>query len=132
MDVLGFGLENYDAIGRWRTVDGKFPIDVGGTMPDGKSFSTAAGMRTILLANLPEVSRCLTEKIMTYALGRGVEPYDKRALDQIQRALAADDYRFQTLIREVVQSLPFQSRRGEQAATPKTAAIEKNKEAAPK
>jgi hypothetical protein len=132
MDVLGFGLENYDAIGRWRTVDGKFPIDVGGTMPDGKSFSTAAEMRTMLLASLPEVSRCLTDKIMTYALGRGIEPYDQRTLDQIQRNLATDGYRFQTLIREVVQSLPFQSRRGEQVNAPKTAAVEKSKEAVPK
>jgi hypothetical protein len=127
MDVLGFGLENYDAVGRWRTADGKFPIDAGGTMPNGKSFSTAAEMRTALLDSMPEVSRCLTDKIMTYALGRGMQPYDKRSLDQIQRAMAADGYRFQTLIRAVVASLPFQSRRGEQV----TAAAEKSKEIAP-
>jgi hypothetical protein len=132
MDVLGFGLENYDAIGKWRTMDGKFPIDVGGTMPDGKSFTTAAEMRTVLLASLPQVSRCLTEKIMTYALGRGIQPYDTRTLDQIQRTVAADGYRFQTLIREVVVSLPFQSRRGEQVGDPTTAAAEKSKEVAPK
>jgi hypothetical protein len=113
MDVLGFGLENYDAIGKWRTVDGKFPIDVGGTMPNGKTFQTAAEMRTILTANLTQVSKCLTEKIMTYALGRGVQPYDNRSLEQINKALAADQYHFQTLVFEVVRSLPFQSRRGE-------------------
>jgi hypothetical protein len=113
MDVLGFGLENYDAIGKWRTVDGKFPIDVGGTMPNGKTFQTAAEMRTILTANLPQVSHCLIEKIMTYAVGRGMQPYDSRSLAQIDKALAADDYKFQTLIFEVVRSLPFQSRRGE-------------------
>ncbi len=79
MDVLGFGLENYDAIGKWRTMDGKFPIDVGGTMPNGKSFQTAAEMRTILLASMPQVSRCLIEKIMTYALGRGMQTYDNRS-----------------------------------------------------
>jgi hypothetical protein len=129
MDVLGFGLENYDAIGRWRTVDGKFPIDVGGTMPDGKSFSTAAEMRAVLLGSMPEVSRCLIDKIMTYALGRGMQPYDQRTLDGIQRTLAAGGYRFQTLIREVVASLPFQSRRGEQVNTPSTASAEKSKEA---
>jgi mono/diheme cytochrome c family protein len=127
MDVLGFGLENYDAIGRWRTMDGKFPIDVGGTMPDGKSFSTAAGMRSILLDSMPEVARCMTEKIMTYALGRGIQPYDKRALDQIQKDLSADGYRFQTLIHEVVTSLPFQSRRGE-SAQPKQIVAAKQKE----
>ena len=113
MDVLGFGLENYDAIGKWRTMDGRFPIDVGGTMPNGKSFQTAAQMRAILLDSLPEVSRCLTEKMTTYALGRGMQPYDQRALEQIEKAVAADGYRFQTLIREIVMSLPFQSRRGE-------------------
>jgi hypothetical protein len=132
MDVLGFGLENYDAIGRWRTVDGKFPIDVGGTMPDGKSFSTAAGMRSILLDSMPEVSRCLIDKIMTYALGRGMQPYDKRTLDQIQRTLAGDGYHFQTLIHEVVMSPAFQSRRGEQLGAPSTATAEKPKEAPPK
>jgi mono/diheme cytochrome c family protein len=121
MDVLGFGLENYDAIGKWRTVDGKFPIDVGGTMPSGKSFETAAEMRTILTASMPQVSRCLVEKIMTYAIGRGMHPYDNRSIDQINKALAADDYKFQTLIFEVVRSLPFQSRRGETAVSQKNA-----------
>ena len=66
-----------------------------------------------LLASMPQVSRNLTEKIMTYALGRGVQPYDNRALDKINQALAADGYHFQTLIYEVVRSLPFQSRRGD-------------------
>jgi hypothetical protein len=132
MDVLGFGLENYDAIGKWRSADGKFPIDVSGTMPNGKSFSTAAEMRTVLLDSMPAVSRCLTEKIMTYALGRGTEPYDKRALDLIDKNLVADGYRFQTLIHEVVTSLPFQSRRGELVTAPVTATAEKSKEIAPK
>jgi mono/diheme cytochrome c family protein len=113
MDVLGFGLENYDAIGKWRTVDGKFPIDVGGTMPSGKSFQTAAEMRTILVASMPQISRCLIEKIMTYAMGRGMQTYDNRTIDQINKDVAADGYKFQTLIYDVVRSLPFQSRRGE-------------------
>jgi len=120
MDVLGFGLENYDAIGKWRTLDGKFPIEVGGTMPNGKTFSTGAEMRTVLLESMPQVARCLTEKIMTYALGRGLQPYDNRAVDQVNKTLAGDGYKFQTLIYEVVRSLPFQSRRGE-ATTTKTA-----------
>ena len=86
MDVLGFGLENYDAIGKWRTMDGKFPIDVGGTMPDGKIASRrAAEMRTVLLGSMPQFSRCLIEKIMTYALGRGMQTYDNRTLDQIRQ-----------------------------------------------
>jgi hypothetical protein len=119
MDVLGFGLENYDAIGKWRTMDGKFPIDVGGTMPNGKSFKTAAEMRTILTDNLPQVSRCLIEKIMTYAMGRGMQPYDNRTIDQINKDLASNGYAFQTLIYDVVRSLPFQSRRGELVTTQK-------------
>lgn len=121
MDVLGFGLENYDAIGKWRTMDGKFPIDVGGTMPNGKSFKTAAEMRTILIDSLPQVSRCLIEKIMTYAMGRGMQPYDNKTIDEINRKLQADGYHFQTLIYEVVRSLPFQSRRGELVTTQKSA-----------
>ncbi|HVW87571.1 MAG TPA: DUF1592 domain-containing protein [Bryobacteraceae bacterium] len=121
MDVLGFGLENYDAIGKWRTVDGKFPIDVGGTMPNGKSFKTAAEMRTVLLASMPQVSRCLIEKTMTYALGRGMQAYDNRTIDQINKTLAADGYHFQTMIYEVVHSLPFQSRRGELITSQKDA-----------
>ena len=126
MDVLGFGLENYDAIGKWRTMDGKFPIDVGGTMPGGKSFKSAAEMRTVLMDSLPQVSRCLVEKIMTYALGRGMQTFDNKTIDEINRKVAADGYHFQTMVYEVVRSLPFQSRRGEQSVTktapaPKTA-----------
>ncbi len=113
MDVLGFGLENYNAIGKWRTMDGKFPVDVGGTMPNGKSFETAAQMRAVLQGSMPQITRCLTEKVMTYALGRGMQPYDNRTLNQITKAVEADGQHFQTLIYEVVRSLPFQSRRGE-------------------
>jgi hypothetical protein len=113
MDVLGFGLENYDAIGRWRTMDGKFAIDAGGTLPNGKSFRTPAELRALLKDDLPDFNRSLTEKLLTYALGRGLERYDKRTVEGIARDVAASGYRFQTLVREVVRSLPFQSRRGE-------------------
>jgi hypothetical protein len=113
MDVLGFGLENYDAIGRWRTVDGKFPIDSSGTFPNGKSFQSPAEMRVLLKGELSEFVRCLTEKMLTYALGRGVERYDRRTINEINRELAASGYQFQTLIYEIAESLPFQSRRGE-------------------
>jgi hypothetical protein len=113
MDVLGFGLENYDAIGKWRTMDGKFPIDAAGTFPNGKSFKDPAGMRQLLTEDVGDFSRALTEKMLIYALGRGLERYDRRTLDDITRKLAASDYKFQTLFYEVVNSLPFQSRRGE-------------------
>jgi hypothetical protein len=114
MDPLGFGLENYDAIGKWRTRDGNFPVDSSGTLPDGKTFSSPAEMRAILTSQLPQFSRSLTEKMMTYALGRGLKAYDRRTVDNINQALAADGYRFQTLIQQIVESLPFQSRRGEE------------------
>ena len=114
MDPLGFGLENYDAIGRWRDREGKFPVDATGTLPDGQMFTTPGEMRTLLASHLPQFSRTLTEKMMTYALGRGLNPFDRRAVDTILRALAADGYHFQTMVRQVVQSVPFRSRRGEE------------------
>src|SRR5262249_35897779 len=113
MDPLGFGLENYDAIGKWRTQDGSFPVDSSGILPGGQSFSSPAEMRTVLTGMLPDFARCLTEKMLTYSLGRGVERYDKRTVQGITTKLADSGYGFQTLVREVIQSLPFQSRRGE-------------------
>ena len=116
MDQLGFGLENYDAIGRWRDQDGKFPVDSTGVLPDGQKFSTPGQMRALLVSHLPQFSRTLTEKMMTYALGRGLKPFDRRAVDAVQRAAAADGYRFQTVVRDVVHSVPFRARRGEETA----------------
>jgi hypothetical protein len=113
MDVLGFGLENYDALGKWRTLDGKFPVDSSGTLPNGKSFASPAEMRDLLKRDLPDFARCMTEKMLTYSLGRGLKPYDKRTVSEISRKLAASGYQFQTLIHEIVRSLPFQARRGE-------------------
>jgi len=113
MDPLGFGLENYDGIGRWRTMDGKFPVDSSGTLPNGKTFSSPAEMRTLFQSQLPAFSRCVTEKMLTYSLGRGLGAADRRVVDDIERKVAAGGYGFQTLIFEIVRSLPFQSRRGE-------------------
>ena len=120
MDALGFGLENYDGIGKWRTMDGKFPVDATGTLPNGKTFATPAEMRSVMQSQLPEFAHCLMEKMLTYALGRGLGPNDSRTVDGITQNLEADGYPFQTLIYDIVHSLPFQSRRGElttQAAT---------------
>jgi hypothetical protein len=131
MDTLGFGLENYDAIGRWRTKDGKFDIDVSGTFPNGKSFATPAEMRTLLSADLAEFANCLTEKMLTYALGRGLERYDRKTVEEINRKLAASGYPFQTMVYEIARSLPFQSRRGEMSQTaPPTQTPSKPKEVA--
>src|SRR6185295_7301977 len=113
MDPLGFALENYDAVGKWRTMDGGFPVDSSGVLPGGKRFSNPAEMRQILSQRLPEFSHALTEKLLIYALGRGLERYDRRTVNSITTRLAASGYGFQTLVREVVRSLPFQSRRGE-------------------
>jgi hypothetical protein len=116
MDPLGFALENYDAIGRWRDREGQFPVDATGTMPDGRSFSTPAEMRTMLVAQVPQFSRTLSERMLAYALHRGLQPYDRRAISGIATAMAADGYRFRTMVHQIVQSLPFQSRRGEGGA----------------
>lgn len=113
MDPLGFGLENYNAIGQWRTRDGNFPVDSSGVLPNGTTFSTPADMRQALNSLLPQFSRALTERLLTYALGRGVQGFDEPALQKIQSAVAQDGYRFQPMIREVVRSLPFTARRGE-------------------
>ncbi|MCC6395206.1 MAG: DUF1592 domain-containing protein [Bryobacterales bacterium] len=120
MDVLGFGLENYDAIGKWRTMDGKFLVDSSGTLPGGKTFSNPAEFRVLLRDDLPEFSNCLIEKMLTYALGRGLQRYDKRTVEEINRNLAASGYGFQSLIHEIVRSLPFQSRRGELSSSQQT------------
>ena len=116
MDPLGFALENYDAIGRWRTEDGKFQIDPSGAMPNGAAFSTPAELKTLLLGNAQEFGRGLAEKMLTYALGRGVESYDRVAIKGIVQHAAAKDYRMQALIQGIVKSTPFQRRRGNREA----------------
>jgi mono/diheme cytochrome c family protein len=117
MDPLGFALENYDAIGKWRTMDGGFPVDASGTLPGGKKFSSAADLRQILSQRTYEVSRTLTEKLLIYSLGRGLERYDRPTVNGITAKLAASGNGFQTLVREVIHSLPFQSRRAEAVKT---------------
>ncbi len=113
LDPLGFGLENYDAIGAWRTNDGKFPVDAAGTLPGGKSFQTPAELKAILKTDSAAFSQCVTEKMLTYALGRGLERYDKPAVRSIQAGLAADGYKFSRLVLEIVNSMPFEMRRGD-------------------
>jgi hypothetical protein len=117
MDPLGFGLENYDGIGRWRMLDGKFPVDSSGTLPNGKTFESPSEMRAALLTQLPDFAHCVIEKMLTYALGRGLQPYDRPAVNAISHKLEASGYPFQSIIFEVVNSLPFQSRRSELLTT---------------
>ncbi|HEU4892606.1 MAG TPA: DUF1592 domain-containing protein [Vicinamibacterales bacterium] len=113
MDPLGFALENYDAIGKWRTMDGGFPVDSSGVLPGGKKFANSAEMRQILTERVPELTRTLTEKLLIYSLGRGLQRYDRPTVNGITKKVAASGYGFQTLVQEVVRSLPFQSRRAE-------------------
>jgi len=113
MDPLGFALENYDAIGKWRPMDGKFPIDTGGMLPDGTRFAGPSDLRDALATRTPQFAEALTRKMMVYAMGRGLEPYDRRSVNSIVKNWETKGYRFQSLISEIVHSLPFQSRRGE-------------------
>jgi mono/diheme cytochrome c family protein len=113
MDPLGFGLENFDAIGAWRTKDGLFPINASGTLPDGRSFDGPQGLESILKAQPEAFAECLTRKLLIYALGRGLEPDDDPAVKQIVKNVAADNYRFSSLILGIVKSEPFQNRRRE-------------------
>ncbi|HXX93816.1 MAG TPA: DUF1592 domain-containing protein, partial [Planctomycetota bacterium] len=112
MDSIGFALENYNAVGAWRTKDGNFDIDPEGVFADGTSFKGFPELRTILLAKKEKFARCLVEKLMIFGLGRGIEPYDERPIDRIESALARDGFRFSTLVAEIVKSDPFRLRRG--------------------
>jgi len=114
IDPTGFALENFDAIGRWRVVDESFnAIDPSGVLPDGRAFADVAGMRKALADNAEQFVTTVTEKLMTYALGRGLDAYDMPTLRRIVRAAAADDYRFQTVILGIVKSDPFLMRRAQ-------------------
>jgi hypothetical protein len=113
MDPLGFALENYDAIGHWRTQDASQPIDSTGVLPNGRTFTGSAELKSILGANRNAFAECLTEKLMIYALGRGLEGYDRAATRKIVAALAANGYRFSSLINGIVDSGPFQMGRAD-------------------
>jgi len=113
MDPIGFGLENYDASGAWRSMDGKFPIDASGTLPDGKSFNGAKGLEGVLRSQSDLFTHNLTEKLLTYALGRGLERFDKPTVDTIAEDVAAHGYKFSALLMDVVNSKPFRMRSGE-------------------
>jgi len=113
MDPLGLAFENYDAIGRWRDSVHDRPIDASGILPDGRSFSNAMELTDLLQRQETEYAEQVTRAMLTYALGRGLEPYDQCAVDQIVSVLKQNDYRFRTLVREIVLSRPFRMRRGD-------------------
>ncbi len=112
LDPIGFGLENFDAIGRWRERDDNGQvIDASGELPGGKSFSGPRELKTMIAERLDDVSRNLVEKLLAYALCRKLEGYDEIVVDELMRKIADDGYRMQTLITEVVTSYPFTHRR---------------------
>ena len=112
MDPIGFALENYDAIGRWRDKDAGSPIDATGKLPDGTEFAGPAGLRKLLLTSYrDDFVAAITEKLLTYALGRGLEYYDRPVVRSITRQAARDNYRLSAVIMAIVESTPFQMRR---------------------
>ena len=110
MDPLGFALENYDAVGRWRTLDGGLPIDPSGELMDGTRVAGVADLERALLARPELFAATLTEKLLTFALGRGVEYYDAPAVRAVVKAASESDYRFSSIILGIVASSPFQMR----------------------
>jgi len=113
MDPLGFALENFDGLGNWRvaTAPGSGPIDASGTTPDGTAFNGPAGLRDVLMKKQDMFVENFTERLLTYALGRGVEEYDYAALRTIARDAAADKQKWSSIILGIVKSTPFRMRR---------------------
>ena len=115
MDPLGFALENFDATGKWRTNDGGNPIDASGVAPDGFPLNGPADLRKYLLSHPDQFVNTVASKLLTYALGRGVEYYDAPALRKIMRDSEGGNYRWSTLILGIVKSTPFQMRRSRES-----------------
>jgi hypothetical protein len=113
MDALGFGMENFDAVGRYRETDGDKPLDTTGTLPGGKSFRGPKELIAVLKQRDVDFARALTNKMLTYALGRGLEFYDRCAVDTIVERLKENEFKFSVLVSEIVKSRPFRMRRGE-------------------
>ena len=113
MDAMGFALENFDGLGQWRDNNelGQ-PVEVGGRLPDGVNLKNLADLKKLLRDEKEQFTRCLTEKMLTYALGRGLEYYDDRAVEKIQVELAKGGYKFSALVAAIAKSDPFRLRRG--------------------
>jgi len=111
MDPLGFALENFDATGKWRTMEGTSKIDASGVTPDGAALNGPADLREYLLSRPDQFAATVTEKLLTYALGRGLEEYDLPVVRKIVRDTATDNYKWSSLIIAIAESTPFQMRR---------------------
>ena len=124
MDPIGFALENYDGVGKWRDEDAGVRIDATGRLPDGTEFSGPAGLTQLMVSKYREdFVRTATEKLMTYALGRGVEYYDAPTIRAIGRQAARDNYRMSSLILSIVQSVPFTMRQTARGDAPHGAGV---------
>lgn len=115
LDPLGFGLENFDGVGAWRDKDNNQPVDSSGVLPDGNKFNGPAELRKVLLGKADQFRRCLAEKLLTYALGRGLEYYDKCALDEITSKLKSGNDRFSALVLAIAESDAFRKRKGQRS-----------------
>ena len=113
MDPIGLAIENFDAVGRWRTMEGEAPVDATGGFSDGSTFVGVDGLRQALLKHPELFLTAFTEKLLTYALGRGLEFNDAPAVRAITRGAAGDQYRLSSIILGIVKSVPFQMRRSE-------------------
>ena len=113
MDPIGFSLENFDAIGRWRDTTAGVPVDASGTLPDGAAFEGPTGLRDLLLARPDDFVGTVTEKLMGYALGRAIEYHDAPTVRKIVREAAGDDYRWSSIVLGIVKSTAFQMRRSD-------------------
>ena len=115
IDPIGFGLENFDAIGRWREADNGQPVDATGTLPSGETFEGPGELKQILLGRQAEFAQMVTEQMLKFALGRDLRYYDQPTVDQISRVVIENDYSVSALIAEIVESYPFRFRRGLEA-----------------
>jgi len=126
MDPIGFGLENFNAVGGWRRTDGTTPIDASGTLPNGVPFEGPAALRKALMQQPDGFVNTMAGKLLTYGLGRGVEYYDGPAIRAITREAARNNYSFSSLILGIVKSVPFRMRRApEKLPQPTTVAAQR-------
>jgi hypothetical protein len=111
IDPLGFSLENFDAVGRWRDEEEGAPVDASGVLPNGQTFSGPVELKKILLGRRDDFVRTMAENMLIYAMGRGLQLEDECVIRDVQKAAAAGEYRFSTLVLTIVKSHPFRHRR---------------------
>ena len=118
MDPLGFSLDNYNAVGAWRDTEGLHPIDASGVLPSGQTFTGPKELKAILVGKKKQFALTLTEKMLTYALGRGLEAKDRCVVEALAESVLEDGGKFSALIAGVVNSDPFRKRGGEGSQSP--------------